>query len=705
MAGSGWEGLWLIARVISGSGLSLPVIAGAADKTSAKVQGLLAAGMDRDSRIRMSVQAVVLACLLAGFPALSLGATPEYSFDAQACPFREKGWFDPQRMDCGTVVADESGVGQVRIPALRIRKARAGSRTTPVVFINGGPGGRGVTEVGDWLGHPLLEHHDLILHDPRGTGAALPLPCPDLGEGFLSLISMDIDPADELEARSDMVASCLQSIPAPMRRTFDAAHMASDVDAIRRMFAYEVVSLYGVSYGTRIATAYADMFPAHLDKLLLDSVVPNHTYYGEIARTFDASLAKAFQQCEDSSDCRTRFPEFRNDYRDLLESLRSRLLLLHVPGSAHVDDMVALDAHDFSMAVQQLLYSGQLIPTLPLMIDELKRGNSAPLAVLFDLIVGSRVKSLNFATYYLVLGNEEFPMWKGAQAREEAPASDLLFFEQDMILLESLEMFSEDVVPANRLAFSGPVLVIAGSFDPVTAPSYGATVADEAADARYLEFPSSGHTPSLTDDCARVAAIGFLSQGHAAKNPLCLESMAPVAWAGDVRLSPWPGNWLASMIFQRSLAPVFWLAAPLLLYVALGAWAFGRLLRGLTGIRSNRVAASDANAFCHFGRIAAGTGLAAGVGMMVTLGLVLFHVATGPAPALLLFGLPYPAFWILLALAAVVVVSTLAIAALSLQAILRRDWRRGSHLPSAGVGLANVYLLGTLLRWQVLASA
>jgi len=172
-------------------------------------------------------------------------------------------------MNCGTAVAVEPGVSEpIRVPAIRITRSDATSKAAPVVFLNGGPGGRGVVDVADWLSRPLLQRHDLILYDARGTALVTPLPCPELGAGVLSLIAKDLDASAELEERTDLVGTCLSAMPASLRDVFATPNMVTDIDAIRRMFGYERLSVYTVSYGTRIAMAYADTYPQHLDKLL-----------------------------------------------------------------------------------------------------------------------------------------------------------------------------------------------------------------------------------------------------------------------------------------------------------------------------------------------------------------------------------------------------------------------------------------------------
>ena len=49
---------------------------------------------------------------------------------------------------------------------------------------------------------------------------------------------------------------------------------AADIDAVRQALGFDKIALYGSSYGTKLALAYSVLYPARLDRLVLDSVVP-----------------------------------------------------------------------------------------------------------------------------------------------------------------------------------------------------------------------------------------------------------------------------------------------------------------------------------------------------------------------------------------------------------------------------------------------
>ncbi len=60
----------------------------------------------------------------------------------------------------------------------------------------------------------------------------------------------------------------------PERAFYTTAANAEDVDAVRQALGVNKVALWGTSYGTKVELAYALAHPDHVERLLLDSVVP-----------------------------------------------------------------------------------------------------------------------------------------------------------------------------------------------------------------------------------------------------------------------------------------------------------------------------------------------------------------------------------------------------------------------------------------------
>ena len=133
-----------------------------------------------------------------------------------------------------------------------------------LVALTGGPGQPGVAfgpSFQNELG-VVLRHRRLIVLDQRGTGGSGVLNCPEV-QSIDSLQA--IFPGD--------VGACAERI-GPGRDSFGSIETAYDIDAIRRTLGLQKIAMYGVSYGTWVEQQYARTFPTHVERLVLDSVVP-----------------------------------------------------------------------------------------------------------------------------------------------------------------------------------------------------------------------------------------------------------------------------------------------------------------------------------------------------------------------------------------------------------------------------------------------
>lgn len=124
--------------------------------------------------------------------------------------------------------------GFARAPdGTRLFFIKLGRGAPGAIYLHGGPGGtiyNGGCEIA-----PLARRHGVVLYDQRGGG------------------------------RSDLVSD-------PGKLT--VRHHVEDLDAIRRHFGAERVSLIGLSWGAALAGFYADAHPRHVSRLLLLAPMP-----------------------------------------------------------------------------------------------------------------------------------------------------------------------------------------------------------------------------------------------------------------------------------------------------------------------------------------------------------------------------------------------------------------------------------------------
>lgn len=635
---------------------------------------------------------VLVACLLLAWPypsAASPAALTE--FDEAGCPFKASSWYDSRFMRCGYLTVPQPGEPEaIRVPVLRLSSLDGRQRARATVFLNGGPGGRGITELDGWRQHPLLQVSDLILFDPRGVGHSTPRMCPELAAHIMDSLAADMTQQQEAAWRRGRVEKCITGLPASARDgRFSSDRTVDDLDAIRAALGYASLNIFAVSYGTRIAQAYAAKYPGTTDSLVLDSPIPPlGSYYQDIPRTLDAALESVFRQCEQQAACGGRYPHLRSDYQALMTRVELTPIVIDIPAKYnHPATTFHLNARDLRLLIHQLLYGREFIAAIPMLIHRLARQNDIEaLPLLLDIGIGMRVNSLDFAVYYLTLApTEQAPMVVSSEH------GGLAFFDTDPSLF-ALAREAGGVAPVDPVpdAKHAKTLVLSGGMDPIASPRYGDHIAAAVAGKRVL-YSGAGHGVSAAVPCAEALIAGFIAHPEASLPRSCIGQGNQVGFVTDVVPTSGIRDVAQQVTFQRSFAPLAPLATSMVLYATTAAVL---ALSVVVRFRARRVGGPNQSG-TRWSVIAQ---LVLGFGLVTAWVLALYQMVTGPMPAILVFGVP-PLTGIVLTFAFLAVACGLVITLYrhGIQArFLRLSWL--DRVLLSAVVLGNVVLLDFLLR-------
>ncbi|MBO8191438.1 alpha/beta fold hydrolase [Streptomyces oryzae] len=192
----------------------------------------------------------------------------------------------PKTAECGTfrVPVDYTRPDGEQI-SLTVSRARATGRSAdhlgPLVYNPGGPGGNAMNfplypKLGG-LWKRLNARYDFIGYAPRGVGRSEPLSCQN-PEAFLKgpnhspqHPSWTFKQAMNRKAAA-YAAGCAKAQPGRLRH-YTTANNARDLDVLRAALGQRRLNYLGVSYGTYIGSVYATLFPGHVGRLVLDSIV------------------------------------------------------------------------------------------------------------------------------------------------------------------------------------------------------------------------------------------------------------------------------------------------------------------------------------------------------------------------------------------------------------------------------------------------
>jgi pimeloyl-ACP methyl ester carboxylesterase len=266
-----------------------------------------------------------------------------------------------------SVPLDRSGTlgGRVSLLVKRMRAHRRPSRGATFVLA-GGPG-QSATDAfdGDAVGQLSASYRtrDLIVFDQRGTG----------GSGLLRCRGLE---RSNLLRPGPAAPGCANRLGAA-RAFYSTSDSVEDMEAIRKQLGVEKIAIFGTSYGTKVALAYAIRHPANVERLVLDSVVsaagPDPFYRS----SFKAAPRALAALCR--TGCRKITSDPVGDMRQLLGRLSAAPLRGRLVSSRGRARQASFRHGDLFL----VLISGDLDPALragfPAAVRSALAGDAAPL--------------------------------------------------------------------------------------------------------------------------------------------------------------------------------------------------------------------------------------------------------------------------------------------------------------------------------------
>ncbi|MGW7433775.1 alpha/beta hydrolase [Streptomyces sp. NPDC054861] len=208
--------------------------------------------------------------------------------DWQDCP---ADWGLEKPITCGWVAVPVDYAKpygkQIKLAVDRIgATGTAAERQGALLYNPGGPGGSGLrfprrvtTKSAIWAG--AAKAYDFVGFDPRGVGRSAPISCVDPTE-FVKGPKPDPVPDSEADKRAqrklaaEYAAGCAER-SGDLLPHLHTRNTARDLDVIRAALGERKLNFVGVSYGTYLGAVYGTLFPTHVRRMVLDSVVDPST--------------------------------------------------------------------------------------------------------------------------------------------------------------------------------------------------------------------------------------------------------------------------------------------------------------------------------------------------------------------------------------------------------------------------------------------
>lgn len=454
-------------------------------------------------------------------------AEAEPALELEDCRIRAGRGFPGIKARCGTLDrhADPDDPGSeiielfvAVVPALTLEP-----EPDPFVPIAGGPG-QASTEFYAAYSQAfelVRRNRDIVLLDQRGTGQSAAMECETDDEIIEGRFSREETIAETEE--------CLDALPHDPR-FFTTSVAVRDLEALREALGSTQFNLYGISYGSRVAQHFMRRYPESTRTVILDGVVPPQMALGPaIAIEAQNALEAIFDRCAESSDCALAFPDLRQDFEALRDSLGEAPVAVILPNPLTGEPQeLSFGRQEMAAALRLLSYHPSSVALMPVLINEAIKGNFAPLAAQFLMISDSMSDAINIGMHNAVVCTEDAPYFDGENVTRDALDATYI----GPVQLDALEAICS-VWPAGVLdeefkvpvASEVPVLLLSGEADPITPPRYAELAAVDFANARLLTGKKQGHGQAPRGCVPNIIAAFVAAADASSLEVTCLERL------------------------------------------------------------------------------------------------------------------------------------------------------------------------------------
>ena len=441
----------------------------------------------------------------------------------------------------------------------------------------GGPGASGLADASEYATYvdpAIRNRYRLVLFDPRGVGRSGARDCPheagelEIGNGGTR--------SAELFAERCLVEAGVALEDAGLYRT---SQVVEDVEAIRTALGIEQFAMYGVSYGSVTAQAYAERHPDRLSALILDAPVDRALTAAELwtsaAEAGEATLEAVFRACRDDLACDADLPDPEAAYARLIERVTDRELDLPATDPDGVRRMWTVNRELVEELVFNLLYDPYGRMVLQRALAGVQHGDDATLGAMLLGGYGQEAPSLitgdpNFSDFlfyatscsdYRTSPNEnDHDRRSLIEGAREGGVLDLRMAGVFLVQIPCLYWPSQPDDPARPAALSDlpfPTFIVVSTADPITPASYGRAIASALEDVYLIEVDGGAHGMLWRGDpCIDSPVSTYLTAGRRPSSTMIQCAAQLTDWY--VPISPQDATSASALNVMRSVENEIW---------------------------------------------------------------------------------------------------------------------------------------------------
>lgn len=392
---------------------------------------------------------------------------------------------------------DDPDGKKIQITYVVLKAKDKTSTAYPMIFFSGGPGGNTIGQgmVNFIMEQPVRNERDIILFDQRGIGYSSALP--DMSYGSFDIMAKDANEEQELALMRQLILDYKKKCEAQniSPQYYNSLQNARDVGMLFKLLGYEKYNLMGGSYGTRLGRVVQDMFPEYVHSSVLDSPAPlSGDFLLSRLDSYSLALGRIFDNCENDPDCKSQYPELKQDYFKAISVLEKKPLEVSMNDSLKV----TINAQDGVYLLRRLLYQANSREKAPELIRAYLNGGGM---VINDVLnfESQLTGGLNLSMLLSVEKFENFNPANTSQVIEEIYKKYPLipvkmgFFDA---FYQAGERWHTASLPMKERKFQDseiPTLIFVNRFDPVTPPKNGHIFKKNLSNGTLFILDEGGH--------------------------------------------------------------------------------------------------------------------------------------------------------------------------------------------------------------------
>jgi pimeloyl-ACP methyl ester carboxylesterase len=422
------------------------------------------------------------------------------------------------------IYSQPASTKNIEIAVIKLASTSANKKTDPIVYLQGGPGGSANSSIAQVIeSGTFINERDVFLVDQRGTGYSKPaLLCTEYsGEA----------------GTPEQVAACKTRLEASGvdLNAYHSVHNAMDIIQLREALAISEWNLYGISYGTRLATTIMRENSTGVRSVILDGTFPIEV--NGISDTPWANyeqLNQIINNCSNTNDCPA------DDFKAIIEDVVARM---------HNVDMVE-ESRVFIQNLLNLSAEPVIINYLVAVNEDISKYASA----LDDLMSEpdneqEQSDEQEEDQFYVAMGlstvcAEEYPFLnvtdlvgdnsEGWSASTQLAVNGMFHMGFDAASCKAWNVDTANDIETQAVSSSLPVLILNGLQDTQTPAAWGALVAKNMPNSQNITNPQGGHGQLFTgSECFESLAGEFLTSPSRAIDSSCVLAIPKLIYAND----------------------------------------------------------------------------------------------------------------------------------------------------------------------------